>query len=145
MSVLAFAPCEQPLPHEPRLMHGERPLYSSDVMALSDGHQCQPRRLEAAGEDVARGAQREWREGGLVLGVGWVPGEAGDAHHLVVEGVEGLEGLVGDGPVVGDAVVGADSEVAGREPGVVGGPEDGAAADGVEHQGLMGECESLTG
>ena len=42
MSVLAFAPCAQPLMHEPRLMHGARPSYSCDVTALSDGHQCQP-------------------------------------------------------------------------------------------------------
>src|SRR5690349_23549604 len=42
MSVLALAPCAQPLVHGLRLMHGARPSYSCDAIAESDGHQCQP-------------------------------------------------------------------------------------------------------
>src|SRR5581483_1949918 len=45
MSVLDFAPCAQPAMHVPALMHGARPSYASLMIALSDGHQCQPRRL----------------------------------------------------------------------------------------------------
>ena len=46
MSVLAFAPCAQPTRQVPALMHGARPSYSCVVIALSDGHQCQPSRLK---------------------------------------------------------------------------------------------------
>jgi hypothetical protein len=42
MSVLALAPWAQPWPQWPRLMQGARPSYSREVMALSEGHQCQP-------------------------------------------------------------------------------------------------------
>src|ERR1700746_2096926 len=42
MSVLALAPCAQPDVQWPRLMHLSRPSYSTVVIALSDGHQCQP-------------------------------------------------------------------------------------------------------
>src|SRR5690349_1230751 len=44
-SVLAFAPCGQPTRHVPALMQGARPSYSRVAIALSDGHQCQPSRL----------------------------------------------------------------------------------------------------
>src|SRR5437763_12700844 len=44
-SVLAFAPCAHPTRQVPALMHGARPSYSRVAIALSDGHQCQPRRL----------------------------------------------------------------------------------------------------
>jgi hypothetical protein len=46
MSVEAFAPCAQPRRQVPALMHGARPSCSTVVMALSDGHQCQPSLLK---------------------------------------------------------------------------------------------------
>ncbi len=45
MSVLALAPCAHPDRHVPALMHAARPSYSCVVIALSEGHQCHPSRL----------------------------------------------------------------------------------------------------
>src|SRR5262245_19960397 len=45
-SVLPFAPCGQPTRQVPALIHGARPSHSRVAIALSDGHQCQPRRLK---------------------------------------------------------------------------------------------------
>jgi hypothetical protein len=44
MSVLAFAPVGQPRSHGPQLLQAWRPSYAAVRIALSDGHQCQPRR-----------------------------------------------------------------------------------------------------
>ena len=83
----------------------------------------------------------KWERRGLSLGLGRVGGvarHAGDAHDAVV-GVEvGLEVVVGDRPVVGDTVESLGTEVGRMKAREVGAPVDGAAADGVVHQGRDG-------
>ena len=88
--------------------------------------------VERMGEAGAGFAEAEGGHGRGVGGVGGIAGEAGDAHHAVVFGEEGFEGRVVDGPVIGDAIEGFDAEIGRVEAGVVGGVEDGGAADGCE-------------
>ena len=64
--------------------------------------------------------------------------EAGDADDAVVLLVIGGQILVGDRPVVGDAVEGFDLEVGGAEAREVRAPQDGGAPDRVVEQRLDG-------
>src|ERR1700756_1922327 len=81
MSVLAFAPCAQPEVQWPRLMHCARPSYSTVVIALSEGHQCQPSLLSPRANvapDLPSGS------GGIIGSRGGEAGGApppGKTHH----------------------------------------------------------------
>ena len=67
-------------------------------------------------------------------GIGGVAGLAGDAVHAFVQGVVRGEVAVGDRPVITDAVLAVHAEVGWVHAGHQGGPHDGRAADGVDHQ-----------
>ena len=91
--------------------------------------------VEAARQPLAIRPERQRRHGPRRAGrVGGIAGNARAAHPLIVEIVVGLEVGVGEGPVVGDAVLAAHAEVGGMKTRSVRRPVDGAAAHGVEHQ-----------
>ena len=89
--------------------------------------------LKAARQCVAGGAERQWRQRRLVRRVGGISGQPRDPHHPIVFREERLERLVVDWPIVRHAVISSHPEVAGSETREVGGPENRAAADRVEH------------
>ena len=67
--------------------------------------------VEAAGDGLADAAEGQRRQGRLLGRIGRISGEAGDAHHAVVLGEVGLQGVVVHGPVVGHAVQGFHSKI----------------------------------
>ena len=64
--------------------------------------------------------------------------DAGTAHQRVVGVVVRLQFVVGQWPIISDAVKGLHSEIGRVETRSMGGPMDGAAADCIEHQGIDG-------
>ncbi len=80
----------------------------------------------------AGAAERRWRHGRLMGGVGRIAGEAGNAHHAVVLGEVGLQRPIIDRPVIGDAIERFDAEVGGVHAREMGGVEHRAAANAIE-------------
>ena len=104
-------------------------------MALSDGHQCQPRRSKPRAMVAPSVSKRHRRRLPRRLRrVRGVAGDAGHAHHPVVQIEVGLERRIVDRPVVGHAVETPHAEVRGAEARKVRAPVDRAAAHRVVHQ-----------
>src|SRR5262249_58189181 len=93
MSVLPFAPCAQPSRQVPALTQGARPSYSRVVIALSDGHQCHPRRLKPAASVSPSLPSGTGGSGSSFGGDGGTPGGPGTP---LIRGVRA--GVGGGGP-----------------------------------------------
>ena len=77
-------------------------------------------------------AQRHRRHQGGFRRIGRVARQSGDAHHAIVQCIEGLEGLILDRPVVGHAIECAHLEVRRVKARKVPGIQHGAAAHAIE-------------
>ena len=94
--------------------------------------------IEASAQSLSQLAQGHRGKGELFGRVGGISRQPGNPHHAGIQIVEGLEGRVIDGPVVGHAVEGFHAKVRGVKPRKMRRIENRAAPHGIEVRDLDG-------